>query len=57
METITVDDMWIDVRTEDAIMFEPVGAGIKVPQCLRFGVDIYYLLSLNHDGRACYSLR
>lgn len=57
METVTIKDMWIDVRTEDAIMFEPVGAGVKVPQYLRFGVDVYYLLSLDPDGRACYKRR
>lgn len=57
MKTITTSEMVIDVATDNAIMYEPVGTGVKVPNYIRRGKDVYILLSLDPDGRACYKLR
>ena len=57
METITVNEMVIDVRTDDAIMFKPVGPNVLTPMYIRYGTDVYYMLSKDPDGRTCYKLR
>lgn len=57
MKMIDASEMVIDVVTDNAIMFEPVGPGVKVPSYIRRGKDVYTLLSKDPDGRACYKLR
>ncbi len=56
-ERVDVSEMVIDVIIANAIMFEPVGPGVQVPSYIRRGTDVYTLLSLDPDGRACYKLR
>lgn len=57
MKVVAASEMVIDVTVDNAIMFEPVGPGVKVPSYIRRGTDVYTLLSLDPDGRACYRLR
>ncbi len=54
---VEASEMVINVTVDNAIMFEPVGPGIMVPSYIRYGTDVYTLLSLDPDGRACYKLR
>ena len=57
MKTIDASEMVIDVTVDNAVMFEPVGPDVQVPNYIRRGKDVYTLLSLDPDGRACYKLR
>lgn len=57
MKVINASEMVIDVTVDNVIMYEPVGPGVKVPSYIRCGTDVYTLLSLDPDGRACYRLR
>jgi hypothetical protein len=54
---VYASEMVIDVTVDNAIMFEPVGSGVKVPTYIKRGTDVYTILSLDPDGRACYKLR
>ena len=57
MKVVAASEMVIDVTVDNAIMYEPVGPGVQVPSYIRRGTDVYTLLSLDPDGRACYRLR
>jgi hypothetical protein len=59
MKVIAASEMVIDVCTDDnsSIMYKPVGSEVEVPNFIRRGTDVYTLLSLDPDGRACYKLR
>jgi len=50
-------EMELDIRIENALMFKPMGAGFEPPRYIRIGKDVYFLLSKDPDGRACYKLR
>ena len=56
-KSVSISEMTVDVATNNAIMFKPVGPDVKVPMYFRHGKDVYTLLSKDPDGRACYRLR
>jgi hypothetical protein len=50
-------EMVLDTRIENALMFKPMGTEFKPPMYIRRGKDVYFLISKDPDGRACYKLR
>jgi hypothetical protein len=54
---IDATEMVVEVIIDNAIMFKPVGAEIKVPRFIRRGTKVYILMCVDLDGRACYRLR
>lgn len=54
---VSSTEMVVEVIIDNAIMFKPVGTGVKVPKFIRRGTKVYILMCVDPDGRACYRLR